>query len=127
MAEEAARYVAKAAVVKVSVGPADGNTVAVLVRRGYPVPDGVDPAKLEALAARGLIERVPDPEADDEGGPKRPSSRAGVKKWVEYAQALGIDVPEDASLEDVKALVAAHEAAAEAAAASGGADGSGDE
>ena len=52
MAEEAARYVAKAAVVKVSVGPADGNTVAAFVRRGQPVPDGVDPEKLEALAAR---------------------------------------------------------------------------
>ncbi len=124
MAEEAARYVAKAAVVKVSVGPADGNTVAAFVRRGQPVPDGVDPAKLEALAVRGLIERVADPETDDEGsGPKRPTSRAGVKKWVEYAQAIGAEVPEDAALEDVKALVAAHEAAA----ASGGADVSDDE
>lgn len=51
-------YVAKANVVKVSIGPADGNRVARIIRAGGAIPDGVDQASLEALAKRGLIERV---------------------------------------------------------------------
>lgn len=51
-------YVAKANVVKVSIGPADGNRVARIIRAGGAIPDGVDEASLKALAARGLIELV---------------------------------------------------------------------
>lgn len=61
-------YTAAAAYVKVEIGPADGNRVARIVRRGNPIPDGVDPAKLSELEDLGLIERVtvvpePDPAA----------------------------------------------------------------
>lgn len=51
-------YVAKANVVKVSIGPADGNRVARIIRAGGAIPEGVDEETLKALAKRGLIERV---------------------------------------------------------------------
>ncbi|MBO9704799.1 MAG: hypothetical protein J7474_04710 [Arthrobacter sp.] len=60
-------YTAAAAYVKVEIGPADGNRVARIIRRGHPIPDGVDPKKLSELEALGLIEPVtaePEPEPD---------------------------------------------------------------
>lgn len=54
-------YKAKALVVKVSVGPADGNTVAAIVRQGEIIPEGVEQDKLDALVKRGLIEKVKQP------------------------------------------------------------------
>lgn len=51
-------YIAKATVVKVSVGPATGNRVARFIRAGAPIPDGVDQDLLDALAKRGLIIKV---------------------------------------------------------------------
>ncbi|MDO5743491.1 MAG: hypothetical protein Q4P23_03400 [Micrococcaceae bacterium] len=51
-------YVAKANVVKVSIGPADGNRVARIIRAGGAIPEGVEQTSLDALVKRGLIERV---------------------------------------------------------------------
>lgn len=51
-------YVAKANVVKVSIGPADGNRVARIIRLGGVIPEGVDREALKSLEKRGLIERV---------------------------------------------------------------------
>lgn len=55
-------YVAKTAAVKVSVGDADGPTIARIVRRGELIPEGVDQALLDSLESRGLIESVPSEE-----------------------------------------------------------------
>lgn len=51
-------YVAKAAVVKVSIGSAGGNRIARFIRTGGVIPEGVDAAALAALAKRGLIAKV---------------------------------------------------------------------
>jgi hypothetical protein len=58
-------YVAKAAVVKVAVGPASGNRVARIIKRGGVIPEGVDNAKLVQLERLGLIELLPDTAADE--------------------------------------------------------------
>jgi hypothetical protein len=55
-------YIAKISAVKVSVGDANGPTIARIVRRGDLIPEGVDEALLQSLAERGLIESVPDEE-----------------------------------------------------------------
>lgn len=55
-------YVVSAAVVKVAVGPANGNRVARIIKRGGIVPEGVDQAKLDQLEDLGLIEALADPE-----------------------------------------------------------------
>lgn len=54
----ATTYKATAAAVKVSVGPADGNRVARIIRRGGIIPEGVEPEQLKRLAELGLIEKV---------------------------------------------------------------------
>lgn len=51
-------YVAKANVVKVSIGALDGNRVARIIRRGGVIPEGVNEASLKDLAKRGLIAPV---------------------------------------------------------------------
>lgn len=53
-------YIAKISAVKVSVGDANGPTIARIVRRGDLIPEGVDEGLLQSLAERGLIESVPD-------------------------------------------------------------------
>lgn len=66
-------YTAAAAYVKVEIGPADGNRVARIIRRGNPIPDGVDPAKLSELEDLGLIEpvtAVPEPDSEAEANAK---------------------------------------------------------
>jgi len=51
-------YKAKSAVVKVSIGPAEGNRVARIVRQGSVIPAGVDAAKIEQLVELGHIEKI---------------------------------------------------------------------
>jgi len=50
----------------------------------------------------------PADESDDEGG--RPRGNAGREAWAEYADSLGVEYPEDAKREDIKAAVDAVEA-----------------
>jgi hypothetical protein len=88
---------------------------AFFVERGAALPKGVAEDVLEHLRANDLIETVAesDPDTDDENDgagdgdetPKRPRGNAGLAKWVEYAQALGREVPEDVDLDAVKAIV----------------------
>ncbi|QAY16062.1 hypothetical protein SEA_ELESAR_10 [Arthrobacter phage Elesar] len=59
----ATTYKATAAAVKVSVGPADGNRVARIIRRDGIIPDGVETEQLKRLEKLGLIEKVAE-EAD---------------------------------------------------------------
>ena len=91
---------------------------AFFLERGAALPGGVSESVIEHLLANDLIETVAesepvDPGEDDGGGdkgdgdesPKRPRGNAGLAKWVEYAQALGREVPEDADIDAVKAIV----------------------
>ncbi|WP_282946963.1 hypothetical protein [Cellulomonas endometrii] len=94
---------------------------AFFLERGAVLPGGVAEDVLEHLLANGLIETVAESEPGDTGengdgdgdeangdsdeSPKRPRGNAGLAKWVEYAQALGREVPEDADVDAVKALV----------------------
>ncbi|URC18047.1 hypothetical protein QEO76_gp09 [Arthrobacter phage Cole] len=59
----ATTYKATAAAVKVSVGPADGNRVARIIRRDGIIPEGVEADQLKRLEKLGLIEKVTE-EAD---------------------------------------------------------------
>lgn len=76
----------KANVVKVSVGPVTQNRVARILRAGAPVPEGVDPAQIQALEDRGLIVKV----------------KGSTKAAVEYAE--GSD-PAGFNVDVIKAYV----------------------
>jgi len=89
---------------------------AFFLERGAVLPGGVAEGVIEHLLANDLIETLAesepgDTDGDDDKGdggdesPKRPRGNAGLAKWVEYAQALGREVPEDADVDAVKALV----------------------
>ena len=58
-------YEVNAKVVKVSVGPADGNQVARILRRGEVVPAGVPQDSLDVLVKRKLIKKTTVPAAAD--------------------------------------------------------------
>lgn len=69
-------------------------------------------------AAEGLADRDDIWETDevtsdvaDDGDGRPPLSGRGSGKgaWADYAEELGIDVPEDATRDDIVALVDAHE------------------
>jgi len=118
-------YKVTAPVVKVSIGSLDGNRVARILRAGAIVPEGVAEESLDLLAARGLIEALPepdvDPEADldpetlgDRGGaqgeeqptpPPKTGKGSGPEAWRAYAEKVDVEVPADASREDVIAAV----------------------
>lgn len=57
-------YIAKAPVVKVSIGAAEGNRVARILREGTPIPDGVTDEQLKSLVDRGLIVEAPPTEEE---------------------------------------------------------------
>lgn len=78
----------------------DGITLGIALRAGDDVPAGVVVG--EHLLAAGATE---EPESD--GAPKGNASR---EAWAEYAESLGIDVPQDAKQKDIRALVAEHQA-----------------
>lgn len=63
----AEQHVVTAAFVKVSIGSPTGNRVAVHLRRGDIVPNGVIESQLEHLVDRGLIEVEEIEDAEDAG------------------------------------------------------------
>lgn len=65
MAESKATYKVTAPVVKVAVGPADGNRVARFVDCGDLIPDGVDQGILDQLEKLGRIEKVTEESPED--------------------------------------------------------------
>lgn len=54
----ATTYRAKAVVVKVSVGPSEGNRVARIIKQGGIIPEGVEKDQLARLEKLNLIEKV---------------------------------------------------------------------
>lgn len=82
---------------------------AYFLERGAVLPEGVAADVIEHLLANDLIEAAERPddelEGNESGAPKRPRGNAGLARWVEYAQELGHEVPEDADIDAVKALV----------------------
>lgn len=102
-----------APVVKVSIGSPGGNRVARILTRGSLVPEGVAAELLDSLTARGLIEAIePAPEAFDHvhvGAEPTPPPKAGKGSgedaWRTYADAVGVEVPADASRDDVIAAI----------------------
>ncbi|MDF2917716.1 MAG: hypothetical protein K0S70_1933 [Microbacterium sp.] len=59
-------HIATATVVKVSIGGPGSNSVAVFVRRGELVPQGVSEEQLERLVKQGFIEEYELPEVEPE-------------------------------------------------------------
>lgn len=86
-------YVASAPVVKVAVGPANGNRVARIIKRGGVIPEGVDQDKLDQLEQRGLIEALSDPEdtaaAEAEATAAAKAKAAAEAKAAADAKAAG--------------------------------------
>lgn len=87
-------YVAKAAVVKVSIGSAGGNRIARFIRSGGVIPEGVDAAALAALAKRDLIAKVKaDPavaaaaKAKADAAAKEAADKAAAEKTAAEAAA----------------------------------------
>lgn len=95
-------YVAKANVVKVSVGPADGNRVARLIRVGGVIPEGVDVETLKGLAKRGLIELL-KPEAKQTAAAKAKADAAAAAKAAADAAAAQAQADADAKAAAEKA------------------------
>lgn len=105
-------YRVTAPVVKVAIGSLTGNRVARILTRGALVPEGVDQALLDNLSARGLIESVEvnevvEPEQTDLTAPPKDGSGSGKAAWHTYAAAIGVEVPADASRDDVIAAIEA--------------------
>lgn len=89
-------YVARAAVVKVAVGSATGHRMAHILRAGDVVPDGVDPALLQHLSDRGLIEQLPEPELEPETSTKsKPTRTRGRAKGGENPAGQPGEPPAD--------------------------------
>lgn len=78
-------YVAKANVVKVSIGSADGNRIARFVRAGGVIPEGVDPELLTALVKRGLITKVKAAPAISAAAKAKADAEAKAKADAEEA------------------------------------------
>jgi hypothetical protein len=95
-------YVAKAPVVKVSVGEPGGNRIARILRAGAAVPEGVAQEQLDSLEARDLIEKSGDQDDVDDAtevsfdGP--PAKSAGKDVWEAYARSRGFTDEELAGL-----------------------------
>lgn len=103
-------YVAKAAVVKVSIGPADGNRVARIIRAGGVIPEGVDKAAIAALLKRGLIKKLPQvPEAQEA------ADKAAAEAKAKAAAEAKAKAEADQAEADAKSKVAAEAAAKKAA------------
>lgn len=80
-------YVAKAAVVKVSIGSAGGNRIARFIRSGGVIPEGVDAAALAALAKRGLIAKVKAAPAPSAAAAAKAKADAAAKEAADQAAA----------------------------------------
>lgn len=78
-------YKVKATVVKVAVGPADGNRVARFIERGGIIPEGVDQGLLDKLVGLGRIEKVTEEPAEDLAAEE--AARAAEAKAVADAKA----------------------------------------
>lgn len=79
--------------------------VALVSPRGTRV--SVAAGKADAFKARGY--KAPGESASSESEDGAPAGNASRDAWAEYAEGLGIEVPEDAKRDDVKALVEQHE------------------
>jgi len=87
-------YIANKPFVKVSIGAADGNRVASILREGQTVPEGVADELLKSLEKRGLIAKVKDEETTTEvvipdGDPTEQWKGAELDA---YAAREGIDI-----------------------------------
>lgn len=102
-------YTVKATVVKVAVGPVDGNRVARFIERGGIIPDGVDQGLLDKLVDLGRIEKVTEEPAEDLAAEE--AARAAEAKAAADAKAQA-----DADAKAVAAAKAKSDADAKAAA-----------
>lgn len=103
---KAAQYVVTAPLVAATVG----KTV-LHFRAGDVLPAGVDDASIDNLKSLGFVSESDaagssdpsDPASD--GEPPRAGRGSGVEAWAEYATSKGIEVPADATRDDIVALV----------------------
>jgi len=111
MATTKATYKVTAPVVKVAVGPADGNRIARFIDRGGIIPDGVDQGLLDQLVKLGRIEQVKEEAPNDTA--EEDAARAAAAHAAADAKA-----DEDAKAAAKAKADADAKAAAEAKAAS---------
>lgn len=74
-----------------------------------PVTGVVVTVSKESVQAR--LWAVSEPVKPEQQEGEAPAGNASRGLWAEHAVSLGVEVPEDAKRDDIKALVEAHEAA----------------
>lgn len=93
----------------VNIGPLrhPDSQQSVVLTAGSEVPEWAE----KELADRDDIWETPEVDADENGDGRPPLSGKGSGKgaWADYAEELGLSVPEGASRDDIVALVDAHE------------------
>ncbi len=79
---------------------------ATLLYKDAPLPAESDLRDGEAarLVAGGFVEAVEDAEPEV---PSAPHGNASTEAWAAYAVSLGVEVPDGATRDDIKALIAA--------------------
>lgn len=103
-------HIAKARVVKVSVGSDTGNRVARILFAGDVVPDGVAGEQLARLVERGLIEKVAEESTEVEVPEGAPAEKWTSPQLKKYAEIHGVDLGTAKNKPDVFAIVAEHAA-----------------
>lgn len=115
------KHIARAAVVKVSIGSPSGNSVAQFVRRGDVLPEGLDGAQIERLLERRLIEvaeEILEAEVVEVELPKATDSHDEIDAFAaEYSidlSGLGDKPNREAKVTEIERVVAERTATAEA-------------
>lgn len=84
----------------------DGSDV--YLYEGAPVPPDLKDGEVKRLAAEGFLEKA---DAAKLTAPQKPAGNAGQAKWLEYARAIGADVSDTSSKDELVAAVEAKEKA----------------
>jgi phenolic acid decarboxylase len=103
----AEQHVVTAAFVKVSIGSPTGNRVAVHLRRGDIVPNGVIESQLEHLVDRGLVEVEEIEEIEDAEEAEPEELDEGVYADVKVAELKALIKARNEGREDDAKIVAA--------------------
>lgn len=73
-----------------------------------PEPPAGTPLTPEEAADEALREAIPE-QTSTPAGLTEPKGNASRAAWATYASGLGVEVPEDAKRDDIKALIAAQD------------------
>ncbi|MDQ1206201.1 hypothetical protein [Microbacterium sp. SORGH_AS_0862] len=101
------QHIAKARVVKVTVGGATGNRLARVLFAGDPVPENVDEDQIKRLLDRGLIEPISEESNEVELPEGEPTDKWSVPQLKKYAGDKSIDLGAAKKKDELLAAIAA--------------------